>query len=398
MEVVARAFLSYAHEDNEREGGRILHLADLIRREFESLTGATIQIFTDSAEILWGQDFRARLSESIQETTFFIPVLSPTYFMRDECRSELRQFVTSASSLGLEQLLLSIRYFQVPDLREGSSDELKDIAARMQFEPWDSYRLLDESGERYRTAVNKLATRLVQLTENLEGTAPLIGRAHRSGGALITPRTVLREAGIEKHPVKSIEDGDEEDDAPGLIDLVSDVEPAIADWSETVTKLGPATQVFNDLVAAATAEMAAANSRPNSFAAKIVVSKKLAADAEEPLATIEQLSKEYSVGLIRVDPALRALLQMVDAQPASKETTTFVNSIQSLIDNAIDAAEKIRTAAEAAKKNSGMSRDLRPILRRFETALRNVADGTSTIQDWQPLIDATGSGREGVTP
>ena len=42
METVAKAFLSYAHSDNEREGGRILNLAKLIREEFESLTGTTI--------------------------------------------------------------------------------------------------------------------------------------------------------------------------------------------------------------------------------------------------------------------------------------------------------------------------------------------------------------------
>ena len=87
---------------------------------------------------------------------------------------------------------------------------------------------------------------------------------------------------------------------------------------------------------------------------------------------------------------------MAGSQPHTDDTTTFVNNIQSLIDNAIGAAGKIRGAAEAAKKNSGMSRDLRPVLRRFETALRNVADGTSTVKEWQPLLDAAGSGQAAV--
>ena len=85
VQTVAKAFLSYAHADNEREGGRILRLGELIRNEFETLTGSTIEIFTDKAEILWGHDFRRRLNEAMQETTFFIPVLtptSPTFFPR----------------------------------------------------------------------------------------------------------------------------------------------------------------------------------------------------------------------------------------------------------------------------------------------------------------------------
>lgn len=73
VEIAAHAFLSYAHEDNEREGGRILRLAKFIENEFQTLTGTKISIFTDKAEIKWGQDFRAQLDEALQETTFSFP-------------------------------------------------------------------------------------------------------------------------------------------------------------------------------------------------------------------------------------------------------------------------------------------------------------------------------------
>ncbi len=394
METVAKAFLSYAHDDNEREGGRILELASQIMHEFETLTGTTIEIFTDKAEILWGQDFHARLDEALQETTFFIPILTPTYFLREECRKEMRQFVTSATALGLDQLLLSIRYTTVPDLREGSADELKDIAARMQFEPWDGLRLLDETSMPYRTAVNKLATRLVGLTERLESGGR--GRSQTEPGAELigspapayrAPTAAVEVAETEGFPPEKSEPGDEDDDAPGLIDLVEDVEPAMAEFTNTLSELGPATLRFNALFEASAEEMNRANERPNSFAAKIVIARQLASDIEEALSEIEQLSKKYSMGLLRLDPGIRALLEMV-SQAEGDERTAFIESLQGLIVAGTETMANVRTAADAARANSGLSRDLRPVLRRFETAMRNIADGSQIMRGWQDLTDA----------
>lgn len=393
MEIVAKAFLSYAHDDDRREYGRILHLAELIRDEFESLTGTTIEVFTDSAEILWGQDFRARLNESLQETTFFIPVLTPTYFLKEECRKEMTQFVTSASALGLDQLLLSIRYLPVPDMREGSTDELKDIAARMQFEPWDGYRLLDQSGAIYRTAVNKLATRLVQLTQKLESSSGASGNPNDSAAALISdpnrPETSAT-ANDQTEDVDRTEPADPEvddDDAPGLIDLAEDAEPAMAAWAETLNQLTPASNALNEIFNAASLKMLDANDHPNSFAAKIVIARKLAQDVEETLQAIERLSKDYSFGLLRVDPGVRVMLEMAANADDAGARAGFAKSLQELIDSSIVASESVRGAADAARANAGLSRDLRPVLRRFETALRNIVDGVSTIKAWQPLLD-----------
>ncbi|WP_157962583.1 toll/interleukin-1 receptor domain-containing protein [Homoserinimonas sp. OAct 916] len=398
MEIVAKAFLSYAHADNEREGGRVLKIAEQIRSEFETLTGTSIEIFTDKAEILWGQDFRARLNEALQETTFFIPILTPTYFLRDECRKEMRQFITSASALGLDQLLLSIRYTPVPDLREGSTDELKDLAARMQFESWDGLRLLDESSTQYRMAINRLATRLVELTQRLESSGR-DGSEVVSGARLISV-SLTAEAGkaqtpaqdvaeeVQQYPEEADESVDEEDeDAPGLIDVIADVEPAMEEWRKTMEMIGPATERFNTVIGAATEKMDAANSRPNSFAAKIAIARSMARDAEAPLVEIETLSKDYSTALLRVDVGVQALLKLASSQSSTHDVDSFISSLQGLIQAGRDSTTSVRSAADIAKANAGLSRDIRPVLRRFETALRNIADGMSIMDGWQDSID-----------
>lgn len=374
LEVVAKAFLSYAHADDQRERGRIRRLADHIREEFETLTGTTIEIFVDSAEILWGQDFRSKLDDALQATTFFIPVLTPTYFLRDECRKEMQKFVSSAESLGLQQLLLSIRYTSVPDLVEGSTDELKDIAARMQFEPWEGLRLLDEDSSEYRSAVHRLAARLVQLTTDLENPPQSDG----SGG----PVDLLPGG----PPVSTVVERDLDEDEPGVIDLVQDLEPALTDWAETVGAIGPAIEEFNGKLNSASEKMTAANSGPNSFAVKIRISRELAADAEPTLVKIEILSKDYSSGVLRLDLGLRALFELIHS--SEDDVSEFLGSIQGLVDMSNQSMVQIDQAAEAARANSNLSRDLRPVLRRFATAMRNIVDAQSLIAAWQSLLDS----------
>jgi len=399
METVAKAFFSYAHDDNRRENGRILQLATLIREEFESLTGATIEIFTDRAEILWGQDFRARLNEALQETTFFIPVLSPTYFLRDECRKEMRQFVSSAREVGLEKLLLSIRYLVVPDMHEESKDELKAIAASIQFEPWDQHRLRNVRGSIHRAAVHRLASRLVQLTQVQEQSSDPVPPPVDSGAALIVdiPDRQIdpfeSEMGFStslspRRPVPETIADTDDDSVNGLIDDAADATEAMSEWQDTISEISTTIRSFNVIVNEASLKMIETNEGPNAFATRISFARKLAKDLEPTLTEIEALSKKYSAGLLRVDPGMRAMLTLATTSTDLQTNQKFVQSVHNLIDTSVQAAENSSQAADSARQNAGLSRDLRPVLRRFETALRNIADGVSTIQEWRPLLDA----------
>lgn len=399
-EVTAKAFLSYAHSDDEREGGRIKRIAEKIGSEYEFLTGTEITIFVDSAEIKWGQDFRDRLDEALQETTFFIPVLTPTYFIREECRKEMMRFVTSAQSLGLQQLLMSIRYTPVSDMVEDSPDELKAIAARMQFESWDDVRLLEEDSTIYRTRINRLASRLVELTRELEvKPVDLSADPRHSSTDLLAPRSLAADdsgAGKQEGSTDprgpgledvSVDDREFDDDEPGLIDLISEFEPVTTEWGNIINDTPPTLEKFSTLFTEATEKMATANQRPNSFAAKIVIARNLAIDAEEPLSQIEGLSKDYSTVLLRLDPIIRAYIEMLELQSDPEDARQAVEMVKNLIEASKESASAVASAADEARAQSKFSRDLRPVFRRFETAMRNMVDGQELIESWGPLLD-----------
>lgn len=56
-----------------------------------------------------------------QRVTFFIPVITPTYFRRSECRKELMRFAQEAKEQQAEKLILPIYYIEVPELESDAA-------------------------------------------------------------------------------------------------------------------------------------------------------------------------------------------------------------------------------------------------------------------------------------
>ncbi len=165
---VAAVFWSYSHDDDRLDRGRVVQLAEHLREELALTTGREMRFFVDRSGIEWGDQWRDRIDSALVETTFFIPVLTPRYFTRPECRRELLEFYSQAESLGLRELILPIHYIAVSELNSDNTDEAIALVARMQYEDWTSRRLLNVDSAEYRQAVNGLAVRLVALAKQIE--------------------------------------------------------------------------------------------------------------------------------------------------------------------------------------------------------------------------------------
>jgi hypothetical protein len=102
-------FWSYSHEDDKLDSGNIVLLARRLADEYSLITGEELVLFVDR-DIKWGEGWRDRIDSALIGTTFFVPVLTPRYFTRPECRKEATSFHGKAEGAMLSELLLPVLY------------------------------------------------------------------------------------------------------------------------------------------------------------------------------------------------------------------------------------------------------------------------------------------------
>jgi F-box protein 11 len=87
------AFMSYAIDDDEHDGGNLTRFCERLSGEVQMQTGDEFVIFQDRKHILWGQNWRARIEESLDGAAFLIPIITPSFFVSPYCCDELERFL-----------------------------------------------------------------------------------------------------------------------------------------------------------------------------------------------------------------------------------------------------------------------------------------------------------------
>lgn len=363
-------FWSYAHADDKRTKGKVLRLANEIGDAFSLLTGEEVDIFVDRNSLDWGDVWRKRIDQALQETTFFIPIVTPSFFLRQECRNELLKFDGYAKSLGAEELLLPILFVDVEDLDEDSADEAKALIASTQYVDWRELRMADENSERYLQSVNALAERLVEITRNYAAKPTLIPS--------------------ELPPNDEV--GREGDGGPGLFDLIAEMEEDLPRWAETVQAFPGYIEEVGRITKSWGEQLAEANSAGKGFAHRVVLFRKMAAELDGPARMILNLGEEYASQLVGVDRGMRALIALA----SSSDSPEGLEGAKKLFKNVLHMVEASNGQAGSLKELSGVmegparqSRDLRPVLNNIDSGLRGILDSQAVLDEWKRLILAT---------
>ena len=136
------AFMSYVHSDDKY--GQLTALRERLSDEVQMLIGTEFPIFQDRKDIQWGQNWSERLEDSIDETTFLIPIITPSFFNSEFCREELKRFLEREKKLNRHDLILPFYFVDTPLLNDDElrrSDELAEVIASRQYADWRELRL-----------------------------------------------------------------------------------------------------------------------------------------------------------------------------------------------------------------------------------------------------------------
>jgi hypothetical protein len=377
-------FWSYAHADDENDEGRILALARRLEAEYNLLTAERLELFIDESTLMWGDDWRERIAAALERVTFFIPVITPTYFRRPECRKELMRFAREAREHRAERLILPIYYVEVPELESDITPADEAMAAVKPFQREDlrRLRLKNQDGAQYRGLVNGLAHRLISIAREAEESdgASQVGGARRATSAAA--------AGLME-PLTEGPDLDRIEEEPGslFLETMAKGEEALSNIKAPLEGIGLDIQALGALSAEASQEMKAADEagKPG-FAARLAVASRLASRLEEPAENMERHVQEYVAHLWDADPLVSQLLDWAldtdhgDEEKEGKEE--FLRQVLDLAEATAGTEESITSLLRSVEENANFSRDLRRPLRVYQTSLRNLLDAQVVIDQW----------------
>jgi hypothetical protein len=360
----AAGFWSYTREDDAGDGGRVRRLADQLRSEYGLLTGEELDLFVDRESIDWGDEWRKRIDDALAATTFFIPIITPRYFRRPECRKELLTFAGHAQSLGVGELLLPLLYVNVPDLDTDSEDEAVALVAGTQYEDWRDLRLVDEHSAAYRRAVNRLASRLAEIGDTV-GDRPDEERTRNDESA-------------------------DADDEPGFLELLAEGEKALPRWERTITAFPEVLSEVTAVAERATQELTENDVRGGGFAGRIAVSRRLAKELDAPARRLRDLGRSYASDLIAIDPAILTMLRWAEDDPEEgrdPDAQEFFSSVRILATASREASTALKELISAMDEASQMTREIRPQVRMMREGLRDVLDGQAVIDEWERQVE-----------
>lgn len=130
-----RAFLSYAHADDDFLPFVKAFKRDLERAAFLNAGGRNLEVLIDRESIDWGDKWWDCLQRLMDESAFFIPVVTRAYLDSDECRKEFDHFSRTAARLGREKVILPVVLSEacVQDESYPGGDSIVRAVKRLQY-------------------------------------------------------------------------------------------------------------------------------------------------------------------------------------------------------------------------------------------------------------------------
>ncbi|HPQ67916.1 MAG TPA: right-handed parallel beta-helix repeat-containing protein [bacterium] len=137
------AFFSYAHQNDDQDGGRLSTMRERLEKEVIVQSGDPFVIFQDRRDIEWGKQWRKRIEEGLDASTVLIVVVTPGYLKRPECRNEYQLFWKWEKSIGRDDLIFPILYVDTPALTDEAKrkqDPIAEDIAKRQWIDWINLR------------------------------------------------------------------------------------------------------------------------------------------------------------------------------------------------------------------------------------------------------------------
>jgi TIR domain len=137
-------FFSYSRRDDKDFRGSLFALRVEIQRELSALLAhRNFHLWQDQDAIDPGELWKSKIKSAIEQSAFFIPIVTPRAVTSAHCKFEFESFLARERALGRNDLVFPIHYISVDGLldeAERRDDPVLSIVAERQYVDWRGYR------------------------------------------------------------------------------------------------------------------------------------------------------------------------------------------------------------------------------------------------------------------
>jgi F-box protein 11 len=155
--------MSYVRFDDAHEDGQLSAFRERLAGEIRIQTGHEFPIFQDRNDIAWGQNWRQRIEETLDEVTLLLVIITPGLFQSPACRDEVARFRQREQKLGRGDLILPVYYVaarEMDDTEHRKADDLASLLWSRQYADWRELRFEPLTSPAVRKQLATLATRM----------------------------------------------------------------------------------------------------------------------------------------------------------------------------------------------------------------------------------------------
>jgi flagellar biosynthesis GTPase FlhF len=160
-------FFSYSREDDESYKGRLSVLREAIQHELSAQLGrskSSFRLWQDKEAIAPGRLWEAEIKTAVEQSVFFIPIVTPRAVNSDYCKFEFEAFLAREQMLDRADLVFPILYVPVPALADEArwrDHPVLSMIGRRQYVDWQTFRYADAHTPAMREDIARFCNKIV---------------------------------------------------------------------------------------------------------------------------------------------------------------------------------------------------------------------------------------------
>ena len=211
------------------------------------------------------------------------------------------------------------------------------------------------------------------------------------GADPVTATRVWLETGIEPlaGPPPSSEELEKEDESPGFLEQLADMEVGLADMIQTAIRASAILEEISSILSAATQRIQDLPVTANYSSQKLASVDRTALELQEPSVRFNVVAQDFRAHVDRVEPGVRYLLQKASEDPSQlDEAQGFLDSLYSLISVSESSAQNSEEFAETTGQTGAASRMMRRVSGSIRNSALSMSRTSRRIASWKDLADA----------